>query len=321
MKGRGAIILVIILLILGSPIKSLAQDKGNDKSKLIISADCPPVYFNHIYIVVDDNTYNEIKNSEFIQNEFGGLTEDTTTTEKGEKYNAGYLIGRKSYIEFFNSQGLEGAKEGTVGIGFSTQKNGDLEIIYDRFNSEFGDTVVKNLREFVDGEAKYPWFNLVSSISEDNKLPFSCWVMEMHPLHLSFFGAAPDSNGIISREAYWEAANKKITEFTGKPYIPEKCFDDIISLNLVLTKNELNRFEKELSACGYIKSEEGTGAVFNGQGVEIKVELQAEPAYRISSLTFTLENHLDELIDISFGKNAKLVITSSGLGEWQFGEQ
>jgi hypothetical protein len=321
MKERETIILLILLLILCSPIKSLAQDKGNDKSKLINSADCPPVYFNHIYIVVDDNTYNEIKNSEFIKNEFGGLSEDTTTTEKGVKYNAGYLIGRKSYIEFFNSRGLEGAKEGTVGIGFSTQKNGDLEIIYNRFNSEFGDTAVKDLREFVDGEAKYPWFNIVSSITEDNKLPFTCWVMEMHPLHLSFFGAAPDSNGIISREAYWQAANKKITKFSGKPYIPEKCFNDIISLNLVLTKSELDRFEKELSACGYIKSEEGPGTIFRGPGIEIKVELQAEPTYRISSLTFTFENHLDELIDISFGKNAKLSFTSGALGEWQFGEQ
>ena len=320
MKRRGTIILVIILLIFGSPIKSLAQDKGNDKSKLINSADCPPVYFNHIYIVVDDNTYNEIKNSEFIQNEFGGLSEDTTTTEKGEKYNAGYLIGRKSYIEFFNSQGLEGAKEGTVGISFSTQKNGDLEIIYNRFNSEFGDTAIKTLREFVDGEAKYPWYNIVSSISEDNKLPFTCWVMEMHPLHLSFFGATPDSNGIISREAYWQAANKKFTEFTGKPYIPEKCFDDIIDLNLVLTKNELDRIEKELSACGYIKSTDSNITIFSGPGVQITVEVKDEPTYRISSLMFTLENPLKPIV-MSFGENAKLSINSNGLGEWWFGAQ
>jgi hypothetical protein len=208
-----------------------------------------------------------------------------------------------------------------VGICFSTQKNGDLEIIYNRFNSEFGATAVKDLREFVDGEAKYPWYNVVSSVKEDNKLPFTCWVMEMHPLHLSFFGATPDSNGIISREAYWEAANKKITEFSGKPYIPEKCFDDIISLNLVLTKNELDRFEKELSACGYIKLEEGTGTIFRGPEIEIKVELQVEPIYRISSLTFTLENQLNESVNLNFGSNANLSTTSNGYGKWQFGEQ
>ncbi|RKY97508.1 MAG: hypothetical protein DRQ13_04605 [Ignavibacteriae bacterium] len=269
---------------------------------------------------MDDDTYNKIRNSEFIQKEFGGLYEDSTTTEEGETYRGGYLIGRKSYIEFFNSQGLEGAKEGTVGIGFSTQREGDLDIIYNRFNSEFGDTAVMDLREFVDGEAKYPWFYAVSSIPENNTLPFTCWVMEMHPLHLKFFGAIPDSNGIISREAYWDAVNKMTTAFSGKPYIPEKCFDDIIDLNLVLTKNELDHFEKELSACGYIKSVDSNITIFSGPGVQITVEVTDKPTYRISSLMFTLENPL-EPINMSFGKNAKLSITSNGLGEWQFGEQ
>ncbi len=311
---------LILLQIICSPVTSFSQDKGDVEDKLSNIADCPPVHFNHIYIVIDDDTYDEIKNSEFIQKEFGGILEDSTTTEKGETYRGGYLIGRKTYIEFFNSHGLEGAKEGTVGIGFSTQKEGDLEIIYNRFNSEFGDTAVKDLREFVSGEKKYPWFYTVSSVKEDNKLPFTCWVMEMHPIHLKFFGATPDSNGIISREAYWDAVNKMTTAYSGKPYIPEKCFDDIIDLNLVLTKNELERFEKELSACGYIKSVDSNITIFSGPGVQITVEVKDKPTYRISSLMFTLENPL-EPNDISLGKNAKLSITSNGLGEWQFGNQ
>jgi hypothetical protein len=315
------ICLTVVFVLFSAHAISFAQDKAPNAKEPVNETATPLVHFNHFYIVVDDDTFDEIKNSEFIKNEFGGIHEESTTTEKGETYKGGYLIGRKSYIELFNSQGLEGAKEGTVGIGFSTQKAGDLEVIYDRFKAEFGDTASKDLREMVSGEAKFPWFNVVSSLPEDNKLPFACWVMEMHPLHLSFFGAKPDSNGIVSRENYWEAVNKKTMEYSGKPYLPERCFNDITSLELVLTQNELERFSKELSACGYLKNEGQGGASFQGPGIKIKVQTENDPTYRISSLTMTLENKLGGPIDLQFGNNARLKIASDSLGRWQFGKR
>ncbi len=84
---------------------------------------------------------------------FYGLFESPGSNEKFS-YNGGYLFGKSTYIEFFTPQGLEGSNEGSAGIGLSTHKTGDIDIVYDNFKSKFGDQTVKGLRKMKNGDTE-----------------------------------------------------------------------------------------------------------------------------------------------------------------------
>ncbi len=84
-----------------------------------------PVFLNHVYFVLDSNTYMHVFDSAFLQ-QVGDTAEKKVTTST-ESWSGKYFSGRNSYFELFPPKGFEGAVVGDLGFGFMTFKQGDIE--------------------------------------------------------------------------------------------------------------------------------------------------------------------------------------------------
>src|SRR6187397_288335 len=71
----------------------------------------PPVYFNHVLLVIDSAALNAIRNSDFIKNQFAVFYSRTVQAENGRAWTGAYLYGIDSYFEIFEPSGLKAAGE------------------------------------------------------------------------------------------------------------------------------------------------------------------------------------------------------------------
>ncbi len=84
-----------------------------------------PVFLNHVYFVLDSNTYMHVFDSAFLQ-QIGDTAEKKVTTST-ESWSGKYFSGRNSYFELFPPKGFEDAVVGDLGFGFMTFKQGYIE--------------------------------------------------------------------------------------------------------------------------------------------------------------------------------------------------
>src|ERR1700685_3754531 len=98
----------------------------------------PPVYFNHTTIWVTPETYDALKASPLINNEFAASTERTVQAEGGKvSYTGIYVEGSHTYIELFKSGPSFRpppviVPPGRVNIGMSIDHRTQLPVLRDR---------------------------------------------------------------------------------------------------------------------------------------------------------------------------------------------
>ncbi|MEO6546901.1 MAG: DUF5829 family protein, partial [Ferruginibacter sp.] len=83
------------------------------------------IYFNHLYIVLDSNTYNQLFVPAFITEKLGNVKTGSSTTTT-DSWSGKYLFGKNGYFEFFSSKSYTGATVGDCGLGFITSTSKDL---------------------------------------------------------------------------------------------------------------------------------------------------------------------------------------------------
>src|SRR6476659_4370253 len=81
-----------------------------------------PVQLNHVYLVLDSVTYANIFRDSYLKDSMANCREDSVTTAGGSWFGK-YMVGKNSYLEFFNTAGTGlGLTEGSFGFGFITGK-------------------------------------------------------------------------------------------------------------------------------------------------------------------------------------------------------
>src|SRR5450631_3146450 len=138
-----------------------------------------PVFLNHLYFVLDSNTYAHIFDSAFFQ-QIGNTTETKTTTTAGS-WTGKYLRGRDSYLEVFPPKGFAGATEGNIGFGFMNLKQGDVNKLEANWKANSKDSVKSDTSTLLKDGIKLSWFYSLSLYSVDSLIPASAWVMENTP--------------------------------------------------------------------------------------------------------------------------------------------
>lgn len=159
-----------ILLFILSASTARAADVDNSLS---------PVYLNHLYIVVDPETYADIGNSDFLQNEFASFTKRTVNAGGGDSWSGTYLRGERTYLEFFEPSEKKSATNNLTftlhqsGIAFGPEVEGSIDLIHERFRKLFGDKAKKQLRIAKLDQKEVPWFHYVEVDYDTNVSIFS----------------------------------------------------------------------------------------------------------------------------------------------------
>jgi hypothetical protein len=230
-----------------------------------------PVFLNHVFFVVDRETYDALARSSFLRESFA-LTEERTTRRADVSYTGLYVYGRRTYFEFLPPESAAGLVPGDTGVALGVETSGALELLA-RALEQRG---VKNqggpITRELDG-APVPWFQILGV--EVPSGPFSLFAMEYDPRFLAGWHAdLPPRLPSLARAAVLEryAASLGRTELHARA-----PFADVSGVHLALDDAQRERLLAVCAAAGYEVEASAESTTCFGPQFRIVIERSSEP--------------------------------------------
>jgi hypothetical protein len=275
----------------------------------MVSEALPPVYLNHVFVVLDHDSYRAMTESAFVRDEFAVFEQKTVSADEGESWTGTYLIGANTYLELFSPSGVEGASVGSAGVAFGVEQPGSIVSVHERLQASCSGVPDQGLRHWTDGQQTVPWFHYVDMPHEGSEEPFGAWVMEYHPAIFQHRSIPLPATGLLSREAYLRE------RFSAQP---SRLLKDIVGVTLALGNDLAERVGAMLRALGYEEARNDDLVVYEGPDVRVCVATaQAESPYRIRALSFSLRRRVDRSV-VRLGAESELKLHND-TAEWRFG--
>lgn len=265
---RQSIPLLSFVLLLSVSIPSRAQTTYS------------PVYLNHIFFVLDSNSYAHVFDSVIFQ-KFGIIRE--TAPSVGSWFGK-YLLGRDSYFEVFFPTGLEGSSVGNFGFGFMTNKSGDIDQVQSHWKANDKDSISRDTNNIVSNGGKLPWFYSLSLKTADSSKSGSVWVMENTSEILKSMGFTDDE---MKKPIPWHEMNERKMKMKNT-----KSFNRIIAVEIITNKKELGYFRKSFVGIGLIEKHDE----FYNDNIHITYSLADIPTSKLRSVEIELSDSFKEQI-------------------------
>lgn len=311
----------------------------------------PPIYFNHLYIVLDDKTYRAIQDSAFLQTAFPGFERRATLTASGESWAGSYFYCQDNYLELFGeSAGRHwhpGAQAGWAGIAFSSDQPGGVRAVRDALNAAFHHEPFNELRQVRTGDKTINWFYHVKLADRLGLGSFDSWVMEYHPDIFKQKGIPLPSGGRLTRQAYLSPWNQERAVDPLPPSAPQSAppsgesdpdgdrpagsasvsgapvFTRITGATIHLDERRAERYAEILTLLGYQRSGSAGALDLSAHGftLQIRPESGAPAGYRLSSLRLAMARPSVAPMTFVFAAGSRLDLREDLSAEWCFGVQ
>ncbi len=239
-----------------------------------------PVYLNHVFFVIDSNSYAHIFDSAVFK-KIGFTMVNKTTTTEGSWYGK-YLMGRDSYFEVFYPSGLQGSVVGNFGFGFMTTTSGDLDQLQAPWKATHKDSVKLDTNVIVNGVVKRPWFYSLSLYTVDSSKSGSTWVMENTPDMLKSVGFTGDE---MKKPILWHNFIEKQMKMK-----TTKSLNRIVAVEIVTNKKELGYFKKSFTGFGLTQKHH----TFYNENIRITYTLANVPTSELKSVEIELTDAFAE---------------------------
>jgi hypothetical protein len=294
-----------------------------------MNSSLPPIFFNHLYIVLDDKTYRAIQASDFLCIAFPGMERRSTRTAAGEAWSGTYFYCQDNYLELFGeSTGRHWtprAAEGWAGLAFSADRLGGAAAVQRRIEEEFGYAPYHELRQLETASKTVNWFHYVRLAETLGLESFDAWVMEYHPDIFAHKGLDIPASGELTREAY-------LAPWNADPRSPQACgsrregpvFSRVTGATLTMGPGAAGRFSQVLQALGFAQAQETGQVTLSANGFAVTIRIHSEdgapPGYRLSSLRLAMARPSVAPTTFVFAPGSRLILNSDLTAEWLFGE-
>lgn len=266
----------------------------------------PPVYLNHLYRVLDERTYNDITNSDFLRGDFANYEERTSVSNGGKSWTGFYFYGEQTYIEFFVDGKFPQFKSNESGVGFGIETMGAAKIYFERLKEKFGAQAESGLITRKVNGKDINWFYDAGVNYRDDNQTFFDWLMEYEKDYLKNF--YPDLK--LSEDGITRRHN------LARKFKAERLFKNIREVTVALNQTERGRFLKELEAFGYKIERKRNEIAAVGQDVKFFI-IPNDAANGIVKLKIDLTRKKQGQKTYRFG--AKSVLTFKGkTAVWTF---
>jgi hypothetical protein len=287
----------------------------------------PAVFFNHLYVVLDDKTYRAIQASDFLRTAFSGMERRSTLTAAGETWTGTYYYTQDNYLEFFGeSTGkfwMPAAQEGWAGLAFSTDQAGGVAAVRQRIESVFGYQPFSELRQINTGEKKINWFHQVKLAEQLGLESFDAWVMEYHPDIFAHKGIPLPESGSPTRHAYLSPWNKARDSKKESILGRARVFNRLSGATIMMEPNKGAQFSRVMQALGYAERKESGQLTLSAHGFDLTIRLQGGdggPSYRLVSLCLEMDRPSIAPMTFVFAPGSRLILGENLRAEWTFGE-
>ncbi|MFN2316558.1 MAG: DUF5829 family protein [Gemmatimonadales bacterium] len=264
------------------------------------AATFPPVFLDHVYLVLDGQTYRDIVDSEFMRNQFSRFRERTIVLDT-QSHTAAYITGEQTYIEIFEADKDPRFTLGMVGIAFNVEEAGGSELLLHRLNAQLDGNAKIDLSTVRQEEKDVPIFyaTYVEYADTLQTVTLSTWVMEYY--QEAFKSDFPDmkpEDGVTRKQAL---ANT----FESGRYLR-----DVYEVTVALDDTQARRLINELEVFGYTISEDGERKTGKGPDITIVITPLTTATGGITELKMSLLREKEGQQIYNFG--AKSVLTFTG---------
>ncbi|MFH1644633.1 MAG: DUF5829 family protein [bacterium] len=274
------------------------------------------VFLCHVYTFVDEKTYEEIKKSDFLKNEFCHCEEKTHSAGDGATWTGFYLTGENTYIEFFNHKDRDYLLTvdcgGSNAIAFSIDNPKEFNELVENFKQKFlANNIRSGLIEKNIDNNLINWFYYLFLIKDFSMMPeLDSWVMTYHQDYPKKVGRnQPEKEDIITRKYY----NK---ECNAVPYDESKLFKDIEEITLWLNDDNKVKFVNQLNLFGYTCEEVDNCVICRGSDVVINIKSSSDDKSEHLILCMSLNREVNGAQIYNIG-NSKLELKDK-TAVWKF---
>ena len=273
----------------------------------------PPVTLNHVYRVLDKDTFTAVDHSEFLRTEFAQF-ERRTTKSGDDSWTGLYFYGENTYFEFLAADPARQRPVGQSGVALSVEQPDGSAAVRKALEA-LGVGKVHSLERPREAAGKpVPWFRMTGFEPSDPILV--SWVMEYSPRFLKDWHPElrPELSG-ISRKSVLERYQAKAA-LTAP--VKDPLFKDVTAVRLALPAAQGAAFGRELSALGFRREPREAGISWAGPAVRIDVVPAAEGALGIVALDMSLTRKPEEPRTLELGRGARLQIRTDGTASFGF---
>jgi hypothetical protein len=248
-----------------------------------------PVFLNHLYAVVDDETYAALRASTFLRETFA-VGEERETVRPDLTYSGLYVYGQRTYFEFLPVTPAAGLAEGGTGLALGMEAEGGLDALA-RALTESGvrSQLVPISRRL--GDESVPWFRLLGV--EMPAAPLTVFVLEYDPLFLTRWHAdlPPQSAAPRARSAVLE---RYAASLGRSPLRSEAPLLDVVEVELRLGEAERERLLAVSAAAGHeVEAAADTWTIHAPELTLVVRPSPADGAGGVSAFTTSLRRPLE----------------------------
>ena len=268
-----------------------------------------PISLNHLFVVLEPQTYADIVKSDFLHTEFAPM-EQRATVRADQSYSGTYLYGFSTYIEFFQSTeaAARGFKPNDSGIAFGLEEPGAIVDLESKMAAKIPAHQSTITRQYADEQL--PWFYLV----EPKNFPFRTWVMEYHPSFLAQWNPSTvaTANEGIARNLVIDRYKSIVDDAPKEP-----CFRDITSVTLGVDRDTITKLTQLYQLWGMRLRAKGGLVSLESADLAIHLVAETPTARGIQQIEFRLNHMPKDPAPRRFGE--KSVLTFHGkFGTWMF---
>jgi len=257
----------------------------------------PPIYFSHVTLWVDPETYKAVRESDFLRNHFSALETRTTETEHNivPTYTGTYLYGRHTYIEFIvaGSVPSQPTRVGELSLAMWVDDIQQLPAITESLVAHTHAAAAGGTRMLSVNGREIRWFeNRYPLFPEENDLTADAWVLGIYSDYLweRYGNLRPDQDG---------TTREKALQFSNQP---ERMLKDVTGITLVLNPQDIERLIQEFEAFGYKIRSEGGKQIAQGPEIEFVLIPAAGKQPRGIAIEMALNQSKSGETNYSFGE-------------------
>jgi hypothetical protein len=229
-----------------------------------------PPLLDHVFVVLDDDAYQDVVGSRFLREEFGRVRVKPSTDSVTDSRAGIQIAGENTLIELFPAAAAP-FPGGSAGLALSYETPGSIQSARERLDDRGASPLhCELIRRPADGGTEpQPWYHLLQP-ELDADSPFHLTIAEVTPEYFTLLGAALDG-GRLTRRAHLNAT-------LGRPPAPHLRLRDVADVTVRLRADRARRLVATLAALGYVATGGPDGQQLTGPDARIRVVIdEAEP--------------------------------------------
>lgn len=218
------------------------------------AAEARPV-LNHVYVVLDQATFDAMRNDPRVSQLLGpsdaGLPDYAPPRADADRI---FLRGRATYLELFAPKNRFNEPVGKVGVAIAEDRPHDFEHIAKRWQIHCPTSLYRATVAWTRSQPPIPWYDSIQCDETAVRKDLSIWAMVYKPA----FGRWQTGSETTARRAILAPRR---TAGQGQ--------FDVTGLDLAIPAADQKRIAQQLTAAGLIPEDRGGGVVFRGDGWSI----------------------------------------------------